>query len=103
MSKNSALILFGSLIIIVSFLGIPSSWKTVAFSILGVLVVTLALLLRKDITSGALCLHLTEEKRTDSYAQSGVLRTGRDSKVNEETDESPATPAYEKDNTEIHA
>ena len=75
MSKDSSLLLFGGLVILVSFLGIPSSWKTIAFSILGALIITMALLLRKDITTGALCLHLTEEKHTDSYSQNGVLRS----------------------------
>jgi len=75
MPKNSSLLLFGLLVVIVSFLGIPSSWKTIIFSILGVLIITVALLLRKDITTGALCLHLTKEKHTNSYKQNGVLRS----------------------------
>jgi len=75
MSKNSLLLLFGSLVLASSFLGIPSSWKTVIFSILGVLVIIVTLLVRRDITTGALCLHLTEEKHTNSYKQNGVLRS----------------------------
>lgn len=59
---------------VVSFLGIPSSWKTIIFSTLGVLIIIMALLLRKDITTGALCLHLTKEKHTNSYKQNGALR-----------------------------
>ena len=74
MSKSSLLLLLGGIVLITSFLGIPSSWKTISFSVLGVLIVIVALLLRRDITTGALCLHLTEEKHTDSYKQNGVLR-----------------------------
>jgi hypothetical protein len=74
MSKDTSLLFFGGLVIVVSFLGIPSSWKTIVFSIIGVLIITTALFLRKDITSGALCLHLTEEKQTDSYKQNAVMR-----------------------------
>lgn len=78
MSKNSLLLLFGSLVLIVSFLGIPSSWKTVVFSVLGVLIIAVTLLVRRDITTGALCLHLTEEKHTNSYKQNGALRSNED-------------------------
>lgn len=74
MPKSSLLLLFGGLVVVTSFLGIPSSWKTIVFSALGVLIIVIALLLRKDIATGALCLHLTEEKQTDSYRQNGVFR-----------------------------
>lgn len=74
MSKNSFLILLGILVVVSSFLGVPSSWKTIIFGVLGVLIIAVAMLLRKDITSGALCMHLMEEKQTDSYRQSGVLK-----------------------------
>ncbi len=73
MSKNSSLLLFGGLVVIVSFLGIPSSWKTIIFSLLGVLIITVTLLLRRDITTGALCMHLNKDKHTDSYKQNGML------------------------------
>jgi len=58
---------------IVSFLGIPSSWKTIIFGVLGVLIMMIALFLRRDIATGALCMHLAEEKQTDSYTQNGML------------------------------
>ena len=74
MSKNSLLLLFGGMVVAVSFLGIPSSWKTIIFSALGVLIIIIALLLRKDIATGALCMHLTREKQTNSYKQNGMLR-----------------------------
>lgn len=74
MSKNSFLILLGALVVLTTFLGIPGSWKTIVFSVLGLLIIVTASLLRKDIVSGAVCTHLTEEKQTDSYRQSGALR-----------------------------
>lgn len=74
MSKNSSLLLLGGLVVIVSFFGIPSSWKTIVFSILGILIIIVTLFLRRDIATGALCLHLTREKQTDSYKQNGMLQ-----------------------------
>ena len=74
MSKNSLLITLGVLTILSSFLGVPGSWKTAIFSVLGLLIVIVAVFLRKDIASGSLCTHLQEEKRTDSYTQNGALR-----------------------------
>lgn len=66
--------MLGVLVVLSSLLGVPGSWKTVIFSILGLLIIVVALLLRRDITSGSLCTHLHEEKSTDSYTQNGVLR-----------------------------
>ena len=74
MSKNSLLILLGGLVILSSFLGIPSSWKTLLVGVLGLAVVVVALLLQRDIASGTLCMHLEEDKRTDSYAQNGAIQ-----------------------------
>ncbi|MCW9054535.1 MAG: tetraspanin family protein [Candidatus Pacebacteria bacterium] len=74
MTKNSTLIFLGVLVVFSSFLGIPGSWKMVIFNFLGLLIIITAALLRRDITSGSLCAHLTEEKHTDSYRQTGVLR-----------------------------
>ena len=74
MSKNSLLLLFGGLVVIVSFFGVPSSWKTVIFSALGVLIIIVTLLLRRDIATGALCLSLSKERHTDSYKQNGMLQ-----------------------------
>jgi len=45
------------------------------FSILGVLIIIVSLSLRKDITTGALCMHLTEGKYTNSYRQNGPLHS----------------------------
>ncbi len=73
MTKDSFLIFLGALVVLATFLGVPSSWKTIIFNILGLLIIVTALLLRKDITSGAICTHLTAEKHTDSYTQSSVL------------------------------
>ena len=73
MSKNSLTIILGVLIVVSGFLGVPSSWKTVIIAALGLGVIGVALALRKDITSGTLCLHLQEEKKTDSYAQNGMI------------------------------
>lgn len=89
MSKDSSLLFFGGLVIVVSFLGIPSSWKTIVFSIIGVLIIITALLLRKDITSGALCLHLTEEKQTDSYKQNAPLRSNNLKNNHSNTEDTP--------------
>lgn len=74
MSKNSFLILLGILIVISAFLGVPSSWKTIIIGALGVLTVAIALMLRKDIATGAICMHLQENVHTDSYVQNGLLK-----------------------------
>jgi hypothetical protein len=101
MSKNSALLLFGGLVVAVSFLGIPSSWKTIAFSILGASIIAMALFLRRDITSGALCLHLTEDKHTDSFKQNGALRDTNNKDAGSEKKDDEKENEYEKSTTEI--
>ncbi len=75
MSKSSLLLLLGGLVVFVSLLGIPSSWKTIIFGVLGVSVIIIALLLRRDIATGALCMNLTEERHTNSYKQNGALHS----------------------------
>ncbi len=74
MSKNSLLLLLGGLVTLVSILGIPSSWKTIIFGVLGIIIIIITLLIRRDITTGALCMHLTEERQTNSYKQNGALQ-----------------------------
>lgn len=73
MSKNSLILFFGGLVIIVPFLGLPSAWKTIIFALLGVGIVIVTLMLRRDIASGELYIHLQKDTKTDSYAQNGVL------------------------------
>jgi uncharacterized protein (DUF58 family) len=77
MQKTSFILTLASIIIIVSFLGIPSSWKTVVVSLFALGVVVLAVLLRKDIASGSICLHLQSEHKTDVYAQNSALMPER--------------------------
>ncbi len=48
MSSESTLILFGFLIVIVPFLGIPSSWYGYIFPIFGLVVFGIGILLRKS-------------------------------------------------------
>jgi hypothetical protein len=73
MQKTSFILTLTTLIVVTSFLGIPSSWKTIVVSLLALGVVSLALMLRKDIASGAICLHLQSDQKTDVYAQNGAL------------------------------
>ena len=73
MSKNSLILFLGGLIVVVSFFGIPSSWKTVIFAVLGLSVIITTALLRKDMTTGELCMHLEEDTKTDSYTQNGAF------------------------------
>jgi hypothetical protein len=73
MSKSSFILIISWLIVLTSFLGIPSSWKTIIVSLLAIGIVALASLLRRDITSGAVCMHLQSEQKTDVYTQNSVL------------------------------
>lgn len=74
MSKNSLTLLFGVLVLLIPYLGIPRSWKTVAFSLLGLAIIATSLLLKREIVSGSMCAHLREEKHTDSYSQNGPVQ-----------------------------
>lgn len=85
-----------------SFLGVPSSWKTVIFGVLGILIIVIALLLRRDIASGALCLHLTEDKHTDSYRQNGVLREEKKTKTDETNETAAEATSHEEEEEKEH-
>lgn len=83
MSKNSFVLTLGVLVVVIPFLGVPDSWKTVAFILIGFGIITAALLLRKDIASGEICTHLQEEKKTDSYSQNGMIIPRQQPETNE--------------------
>lgn len=90
MSKNSLIIILGALVVLSTFLGVPSAWKTVLFWALGLGIIVTAAILRKDIASGAICLHLSEDQKTDSYSQNGMII--EQAQHYERTDENTETP-----------
>lgn len=51
MSKEALVILFGALVGLMPYLGLPGSWRTVLLSVAGLVIVLLGVLLRREVLS----------------------------------------------------
>ena len=51
MSKEASIIAIGALVIVAPFLGLPGSWRTALLLILGVSLVIIGVVMRRDVVS----------------------------------------------------
>ena len=68
MSKNTAIIVTGALVLVTPYLGIPSDWKTVIFVAVGIIIIIIGLSLRRD-GNGA---GIQTGKKTDTFVENGA-------------------------------
>ncbi len=68
MRKENTLIILGVLILLVPFLGIPGTWKTPLFMVLGAMVAICGLLVRSDFKS----LAAAKGKQTNAFVENGT-------------------------------
>jgi uncharacterized membrane protein len=73
MNKDLILIILGILVALVPFLGFPSNWDAIVFTILGALIVIFVLLLRRDFVNKIIHAkrnHL--HRKSDTFVENGV-------------------------------
>ncbi len=86
MSKISLIFLFGIIVAILPFTGFPTSWKTLFYVMIGLLVSVAASLLRKEINSLRQSLKGREHTITDSFVQNSHIDTyGKANKITSES------------------
>ena len=86
MTKETGLIILGSIVALTPFIGIPGSWKTVVFIFVGILIVLFGFLLRLRRMIESRDILSKRGKHTDSYVENGIQAQennvmGDDSKV----------------------
>lgn len=82
MKKDLSIIILGLTVVIIPFLGIPTSWKNVVFVGVGLTISGFAYLLQKDMNNGE---HARVEKRTETFVENGIRKS--DSFVKTENEE----------------
>lgn len=85
MSKISLIFSLGILVVVIPWTGFLNNWKTIFYTIIGVSISMIVLLLRKEIDSLRRALRSREHIVTDSFVQNSHIDTyGRAGKISSE-------------------
>ena len=77
MTKDVGILILGLVVVATPFLGLPSSWKTVIFVVLGLVIASLAFLLRGDLPLPGSGRYTGEGRKTDTFAENGSARADK--------------------------
>ncbi len=73
MTKDVTLIIFGFIVTFTPFLGVPDSWKNVLLLFVGLGIVIIAFLWRREIITGVITSPTKKNsKNTDAYVENGI-------------------------------
>jgi len=72
MTKDVGILILGLAVSALPFIGIPNSWKTAVFVILGLAIAILAFLLRGDLPLRRKGEHSDGERKTETFSENGT-------------------------------
>ena len=76
MTKETGLIILGSIVALTPFIGIPGSWKTIIFIIVGILIAVFGFLLRLHRIIQLRNMLSKKGRQADSYVENSVQAQG---------------------------